>query len=403
MRSRVERVANIHNLPLFRWLLIMVYLYIATFMFFLPWFCRDLGFSMYYTKSDHTIDQLREVNRARTLKARDFLSSTSKLSIWDFFNGEKREDLEFAFIVVSVRRQENSNYLLQVAARLIDQTLREKETPTAAVVVNVDAEPDLNEDANALSKYMTVLNQKEILRKANWTFLYDSVYEKEKQDYAFALEVGVRLGAKYTVIIEDDALPDTQLIKKLQLVLKHRLPKPWFKPHNDWSFIKLYYPEKWQGFGNTEIHELICIFIFGGVIAVLIHVRILKSRNLQIQVFLFFALGIFFVAVAYGVGRAHWIELRKLVFPFYTVSKAPNCCTPAVLYPKEHLKNLAGFLTTKTCSKTYPLDFAIDEYAEKLRLQKYLVTPNLFTHIGFHSSLNKANKDLREFSLLLDP
>lgn len=106
---------------------------------------------------------------------------------------------------------------------------------------------------------------------------------------------------------------------------------------------------------------------------------------------------------AYTIGRAHLIELGKISPLFYRASQAPGCCTPCVLYPRAYLKDIIEFLQSKRCKKSYPLDFALDDFVMVKHLHKYLASPNLVSHIGFHSSLGGADKDLKEFSLLFDP
>lgn len=384
----------------------ILYIYVTTFAFVLPWFCQNLGFSLYYNPATQTRERIEKMNEIRTTKAYKTLRMMPQNveSTRDFLTTDaqkyKDKGVNIAFIVVSVKRPANPHYLVQVVARLLEQTHRNKMQMNYKIIVfNADNNDSENEDIKLLSDYVTVVNTKDLNRNYS-SFVH--VYEKERLDYVSALQVGVHVNADYSVIIEDDALPDINFIRNLNFIIKWKIP--WLRLSPKWAFLKLYYPEKWQGFGNTEVPEIILIFIVCGLLSTKLFLLVRRNRHSLVALFfIFLTSGSYFTSMAYIIGRAHLIELGKVSSIFYRVTEAPSCCTPAVLYPKEHIKDLVSFLQSKTCSTTYPLDFALDDFVTSQSLVKYLASPNLVSHIGFHSSLNKADKDIREFSLLFDP
>lgn len=406
---RTTRSENVKMHSIFYILFFLYFWSIITFAFILPWLCQDLGFSLYYKSSQLTKDKLENINSKRTVEAYTFFSHLQAQAS-DVFSLNKppflKENLRIAFVVVSVKRQSNPRYLLQVVARLLSQTRDEKDHKWKAkvVVLNADTNPSENKDAEYLENYVTVINAYEGI---NISMVDTEVYEKEKRDYVLALKIGANLNADYTVIIEDDALPDRDFFQKLQFLINWRVS--WFRTKPGWGFLKLYYPEKWQGYGNTEIPEMILIFLSGGAVPTVIYLYMKRARSYKYRyqmvmvVLLFISSGLYVMMAAYSIGRAHLIELGKISPLFYRVSQAPGCCTPCVLYPRVYLKDIIEFLQSKRCKKSYPLDFALDDFVKVRHLHKYLASPNLVSHIGFHSSLGGADKDLKEFSLLFDP
>ena len=93
------------------------------------------------------------------------------------------------------------------------------------------------------------------------------------------------------------------------------------------------------------------------------------------------------ILVAFMVGRQYIMEWRRISKFTYRVVPAPDCCSPAILYAADKAKQLSAYLKTKTCSSSYPIDLAMDEFAKVNNYKKYLVEPNLLQHIGMFSSI----------------
>ena len=383
--------------PLLKSFATALVVYSATFGLFLPWLCSNLGFSKYYNEPLLPYKRLDRRNDARIEHAR------KTLEWFALVNGSRtsQDRLEFCVVIVSVHRCANCHYLLQVAAQLLPQVVEDKGRSKLAIL-NADHNPTLNQDAGFLSRFITVLNRTSF--SSGGGTIPSDLREKEKQDYIGALKIGLKCNADYILVVEDDALPTKNLLKKLRLVLYYKLPWSWLRAGtSDWAFLKLFYPEKWQGFGWPEVPELVLAGVSGALAAVTVQWRLQGIRRKSHVLIMFATWSVYFTLLVYTVGRAHLIELRKLVPLLHSVVKAPGCCTPAVLFQRQYAQKLAHFLRSVNCSKKYPIDLAMDDFAGHYQLRKYLVTPNLFTHIGVYSSLDASPKDFREFDLIFGP
>lgn len=385
----------------FHEVLLLIFLFGVTFLLVLPSVCKNLGFSVYFMPSEADKVAIDHENEIRVLKAKQNLLDIASGFPNKNTGAEWRQGfpVDFAIVVVSVRRLSNPHYLLQTAARLMAEVQRD-EGKSEIVIFNADENPMLNDDAQFLSRFITVANRSSLAKT-------DDIFEKEKLDYVGALNAGLRLRSRYVLVVQDDALATSEILWKLRYILKWKMPQ--FKSDsNNWAFLKLYYPEKWQGFGNPEIPELLLIGILGAFCFATFRRKLFGTtirRKLSAKIWwLWSGAGmLYFVLAAYSIGRAHWIEMRK-VFPlFYGVGNAPGCCIPAVLFPTARGRELVEFLSRTNCQEDYPIDFAFDDFAKSKGLTGLLVSPNLFSHIGFHSSLHSQDKDPREFKLLFEP
>ena len=209
----------------------------------------------------------------------------------------------------------------------------------------------------------------------------------------------------YILIIEDDALPVDDFLNILDHILKHKLLQS-----RKFAFLKLYYPERWQGFGKEEIKEL---FIGGCSIGLIFGLPVLKQCGTEFKkctvlnyltgLLLIVSITIYCIATAYTLGRQHILELLKLSKATHFLIEAPGCCTQAVLYSQDMIKPLVNYLEFVTCGYNFPKDIAMDSYARERNLQRYLIIPNLFSNIGYYSSIKSNTKDPREFHFLIPP
>lgn len=369
-------------------------IYISTFVLVLPLLCHKLGFSTYFNKPKEPYKYLEVENKKRTEEAKKYFNSLYK-STATFPQYDRNGQMDFSIVLLTAHRGSNTHYSLQVASRLLPQVISD-EGRSVLTILNSDPQPGLNEDAVYLSNFIAVVNSSLPVTSPSRS--------REKEDYIVGLEIGLRQNSTYVLMIEDDALPSERLLSQLRFVLKHKMPGKFLKSRRDWAFLKLYYPEKWQGFGWPELPELVLIGIVGGSLAVWVQLKMRNRTRRKLSLYCTFTVwGVYVVLVVYTVGRAHWIELRKLSPLMYSVVKAPGCCTPGVLYLRSHAHNLANFLKSVQCSEKYPMDVAIDDFADKMNLERYLVIPNMISHIGVHSSLGSRMKHFAEFYLMFKP
>lgn len=368
-------------------------IYISTFILVLPLLCQKLGFSTYFHKPKEPYKYLEAENEKRTEEARKFFNSLKPNGTSIQYNQGRQ--IEFSIVLLTAHRGSNTHYSLQVASRLLPQVISDK-GKTTITVLNSDPQPGLNEDAVFLSNFVTAINSSLPVTAASRS--------REKEDYIVGLEIALQHNPTYVLMIEDDALPSKRLLDHLRFVLKYKMPGKFLKSRRDWAFLKLYYPEKWQGFGWPELPELVLIGFLGGSLAVWVQLKMgSRTRMKQSLYVTFIVWAVYIILIVYTVGRAHWIELRKVSPLMYSVVKAPGCCTPGVLYQRTHARDLANFLKLVQCSEKYPMDVAIDDFADKMNLEKYLVIPNMISHIGVHSSLGSQLKHFAEFYLMFKP
>ncbi len=364
---------------------VLTYAIIAVLV--VPYIGKDLPYSKFYQSTPERDKQRNlEDNFVRLQEANIVLSNP--------FSIFKDPSVlpEFCFIVVSISRPANMEFLTQVVAGLVTQL-----AGTNSVFALYNAEGSTHLEALKLSSTISVISNP----KQSATV---DKFSKEKEDLVFALQWCYKKKARYTVIFEDDALPLPYFMTRLQFILKQRMPH--YK--QDWAFLKLFYPPKWQGWSN-ELHiikELILTSLIGSFVLTSVayfvqivcknrHTNYPKKCDLILLVTLSF---IFSMYTLWTLGRPHWLVLLgNISFHFNFIVPAPGCCTPAVLYPQEHISNLINYLNSVTCSLSFPVDIALDTFVMKQGLKQLMVVPDLIKHIGFVSSLGKGWKDPIEF------
>ena len=372
--------------------LFTVYLVIAVLV--IPYVGQGLHYSVFYhpnAEYDHIhllLDNAVQVKDAvRTLNnldcTRDCLNKKN----------QAKAIPEYCFVIITVSRPVQTNFLTRVVAALLPQL-----PPNGFVFTVFNAEGPTHEEAMNLSSQIPV-----------YTYAGDdgesspNSYSKEKNDYVLALEWCHKRKARFSVILQDDALPRQDFMQRLQLIMNYRMSKS----NSEWIFLKLYYPEKWQGWGNEKniVIELIVCAILGGFILTLILccLQSLITQTLKVDhhfIIQFLLSSVFIAYILLALGRPHWIALRYHSTHLSSVVYAPECCIPAVLYPQTHLGGLIQYLKESKCSRYFPVDLAMDKFADKQGLLKQLAIPNLVEHIGFISSLpGKGWKNTREFML----
>lgn len=84
------------------------------------------------------------------------------------------------------------------------------------------------------------------------------------------------------------------------------------------------------------------------------------------------------------------ITVRKHFLPFtYSVVQAPACCNQGTPKQKSHALELAKYLESIQCSDKWSVDVAMDDFANKMNLENYLVASvvsNMFSPIGLYSN-----------------
>ena len=369
-----------------------------------PYLYCSLGFSLFYRSSPDAVAQVTAENEKRANAASNYIMEHHDDFSPELFDRLNASRTEFCVLVMSVKRPRDPGYLTQVVARLVPQLLQ-LQNFTFSVY---SPEGNLHQEATKLAPYVPVA-----YGKARRSHDRLDKYDVERRDYVAGLQWCLAKKANYHVILQDDALPDLMFAKKLKFIIARRLPVD----DHSWAMLKLFYPEKYQGWGdNVSVTlELCCVTAFGGLLLAILSILVLpapvtvsfRPTTIEIKwtlVLVRYVLSTLFVLYSMlSLGRPHWEELKKVSPILAHVVEARGCCTPAVLYPEEHLAQLVNYLSSVRCSSAFPVDIAVDVFAKENHLHKLLVTPNLVRHIGMVSSLPKGYKHVREFQLLLDP
>lgn len=381
-----------------KFILIIFIVYLGIAVFIVPYEGQNLAYSSFYHSTPNA-DLMKNLveNAQRIVDAKRTLNDLKHSGrLHQHLSKIRIKDTEFCFVIVSVSRPVHTLFLTQVVASLLSQI-----TDADSMFTVYNAEGPSHHEAMNLSTIIPVVTKGESSAAV-------SKFAKEKQDYVRALEWCHMKRAKFSVILQDDALPPSDFVKRLKFILQYRVPQDSTK----WAFLKLYYPEKWEGWGNEWriVFELILTSMLGGITLTLLtytfQVVTLRSLpnssevfsvcNFAMRFLLSFILTLY---TLFTLGRPHWLALRSLSFHLSSIVPAPGCCIPAVVYPQTHLPGLIEHLVHAECSVKFPLDLAVDKFATDKGLEGLLVVPNLVKHIGFVSSLGKGWKNPREFRI----
>ena len=370
---------------------LVVVIYAVIGLFIVPLVCQWLPYSWYYsTNSNRDYEIIRAENDKRVEAANSFLSSLNHTEVYNTLSSSLRTENapDFCFVINTISRPVATSCLTQVVSSLISQVLNDKRTVLA---VN-NAEGPTHKEATSLSRIVPVISN---MKDRN---TLRSSFDKARQDYLFALQWCRGRKAMFAVIFEDDALPSKDFVSRLRFILNYRMDVK----NKNWAILKLFYPEKYQGWGNefNLIAELLGLSVTGGILLTLIVYSCARliGRSRQVSWVTLACSTLFTMYLFLSSGRPHWIALRKVSVHLFSVVTAPGCCIPATLFPHTHLDGLTEYLEGVHCNPLFPIDLALDSFADDKKLRKLLVIPNLVRHIGFVSSLpGKGWKSSKEF------
>lgn len=236
--------------------MLILVIYAAVGLLLVPVICQRLAYSWYYlADSDKDYKIILEENSKRVEAANILLSNLNHTVVYNSLSSPQRIviDPDFCLVINTVTRPVFTSYLTQVIASLVPQVLNDERIILA---IN-NAEGPTHKEAMSLARIVPVLSNKKVRN------LYSN-FDKARQDYLFALRWCHARKAKFTVIFEDDALPEEDFIFRLRFVLNNRMNND----KNTWAILKLFYPEKYQGWGNefNLIAELLLLSVTGGLI-----------------------------------------------------------------------------------------------------------------------------------------
>lgn len=381
----------------------MFWLYSVTFLIILPVIGKDLVYSV-YRSSSFTRDFLQKkvlLDNTVAVKASERYLNTMMPGSSHFQSTAK-----IVIVVVTVRRfngAEPVGYLTRVVTalhRLLNEdhvSIRDR----FLLICDAHAGPGMHEEADRLKHHFYSVKR---FPNGSAEASIMNPFEKEKQDYIFCLQQALNLSPEFVLMVEDDALPRNELFPVMQHLMMHlQDPDHHVKRTSQLSYVKLYYPERWQGysFELQKICELLGLFAFGTSGFAVGQVYFSRQGRLWPKTKenwkTSFLGGVYLVIVAIAIGRQHLLELKRTFPSWYSMVSAPECCSPCILYPSKSAAHIVRYLEAVTCSHSMPLDIALDTYTHTRSLTAYLVEPNVFRHIGFISTMKGLSNHPEEF------
>lgn len=315
-------------------------------------------------------------------------------------SGVDSEHYDLVIVVITTSREwksttkdqqiYNLGYLTQTVARLLqivhtDSTARFQRKKL--VVCNVDTQPDRFTEVHSLSDHVQIVSRYQ-RTTAKPT---ENLHEKEKDDYVYCLQAAGRFSSPYYLVLEDDVLLDESALESMYFAMSY------FGLFSaaDWLFLKLYYPEKWSGYGRCwrTVVELAGYSVLGGFLCAAVVVRLMpryrKCRSMP--AWFWFAVGAGFAPLlCASVGRPYVESWRRSFASTHELVAAPGCCTQATLYPASLISDLCTHLYQMHSDAKFPVDIVVDGFARVRGLKSYLIQPNVVKHIGLMSSLSKS-------------
>ncbi|GCB82030.1 post-GPI attachment to proteins factor 4 [Scyliorhinus torazame] len=363
----------------------LLLLYLLTFGILLPLLCHRRRHSRYFWRTAHlprlTADSM-EHSRARGQEAVRYFQETELHEEGSALPHPPGPQLVVA-IITTVRWQGSEyHYYLQVAAEF-HRLLRGCHWCRGhrLFACNVHTRPQEHWEALAAARLIPVVQRFGVGGEADSS---GNRFEKEKQDYVYCLRQALLIfSPQHVLLVEDDALPRHDFFEVLEDLLERRLATPHAR---DALYVKLYHPERLQGYLNPEpmrILEWAGLGAFCGTLFASLY-RLLTGRHSALT---FAFLAVFAMLVAELGGRHYLLEARRLSPQLYALVPATECCTPAMLYSAPAAKRVLTYLEGVQCRSGYAKDTALYALLRQRGEWAYALEPNLVSHIGLYSTL----------------
>ncbi|XP_053548288.1 post-GPI attachment to proteins factor 4 [Bombina bombina] len=300
----------------------------------------------------------------------------------NLLRSQTAESVLLAITIITTRRRPEYHYPLQVAHGFLDR-ISECGSDCSGFrlfICNVDDSPSSHTDACLLSHFLPSVNRPFKQQEA------PNRFEREKQDYAFCLSKTLEtFSPKYVMLIEDDAVPQIDIFHAFFQLVNVRFPK---EPLGGGLYVKLYHPERLQGYLNPEpmrILEWIGLGILSGFALTFAYTNLIHQS--PFRWYLFTAFAIYAMLLAELLGRHYILELRRVLPALYNVVPASECCTPAMLFSEASAKRTLKYLDEINCKAGYAKDTALYKELGRRGEWAWVLEPNMVTHVGLFSTL----------------
>ncbi|XP_050404383.2 post-GPI attachment to proteins factor 4 [Patella vulgata] len=412
-----------HELSFILFLFLLQFVVILPVLFWnKPWTIFFKGFP---SKANYTMEE-SNLNTKRLSKAVEYFHSIdakASLKLYDDAIKNNVGEIDMVVSIVTTKRKNSKitknslGYLLQSSAK-VDKLVKHQTNfkSVFTTICNVDVKPEEHHDAISLKSYLPYVerygNSKPsipdlFLPQSNVTYRTNTpvrTFEKETMDYIFCLNAAKYWNPKYVLLLEDDGIVHDNVMDILAYVLKYRLGNFSRYGAKDFIHLKLFYPEKWQGyaFEKDRILELLSGGLVGGAIFILVYLLCnIKRRKHSLA--LIFTCGVLFTVLTCVVlGRQNIIELRRIHPCTYRFVSSPGCCTPAMLYPSSVIDELSKSLSRDASKPYLRTDLAINQFVQSSGLPAFYIEPNLVDHIGRVTTLGLADKPADQFLQQID-
>lgn len=391
-----------------------VALYFITFVVVFPVLCFILRNSFCALRYDEDAKKqfLLMENSRRLEEAERYFEMLDKTKLHQmlrhFNNAERRDGLSIALTVITVSRNRHKvddyepNYLTQVIWKFL-MLLHSIEAEGFAhrvslSICNVDFDPATYVEAINISRFVPMFRR---FNKTHLSMVHP--LEKEKQDYVFCLNRSLENDPDFVMVVEDDALPTSDLFHVLDYTLTKHLSKrllrgEFFPQHENIAYVKFFHPDWLLNFWSLErerIPELISLTTIIGLALMYLYQSCRRSDDAKsISIATYICIFVYSFLLVAAIGRPNFNKLRVVLSPYlHTFTPAPSCCTPAMLFPADGARQVVSYLDKVTCSNNFGKDSVLDMLLIEKRMKAYLVQPSTFTHIGLYSSLREKMVD----------
>ena len=369
-------------------------LYLCTFVVIMPRTCRNLGYSSYFVNNGAEED-LMQMNLMRLRQSMDYLKTYENFD--EISKRKEQAALTVCVSILTTNRYVESGYLIQTVAKLAKE-VRNSSIKFDMKIVNAAVPPEGNTQVVRLKEMHAGSELISHDRKAHRSLIKKDKYDKHRFDLIKALRICNDEGKYgYALVLEDDAFAGDNFAYMFDHLIRR------LSNHDSLGYVKLYHPEKWQGFGYDTKLELVlivvvCLSVFFIASVLFVGTKDLTVKTIAINLLIAVLLTGYVVVFCYTFSRQHLLEILKYWRYTHFIVNAPGCCTSAVLYPTRVLSEFINFLETEVkCSDNYPIDLVPYDYFKSRELARLQVIPNLFYHIGYFSSVQQSTKHPREF------
>ena len=335
---------------------------------------KDLRYSIYYKGRDlkHVLNEERE--REKSAKEFEHRVRSGEV-LWP--QREPRDAIDkrrlcVAFVTAE-RAGEPSRYAGHAFRSVFENmTAAEGSSVYSVAIVRGESSPVPH-----------ILNKFDLVLPARNAVSLGSNLRLETADYVAALHACRQL--PYVLVLQDDVEAVDRIVSSVEKVIRET-----DETVGDWTFLKLFYHEFWDGWSTETTYKLVlfCIAVAWVSLAAFLKLfnRIVGRGPLSVLLAIIVVSSVLFVAawVPYAVGRQH------LVPAFYRgVNLNRGSAAVAILYNNrngQRVPNLIEFLKSSK-SAFAPIDLKIDAFAE-LNAPGFIYSPSLFQHLGLQSSIN---------------